>query len=131
MAEKIGFQVASAELEFPERTVLLTHGTKGQMKNSVMLLNHVAELRRAKETAEFFDSLLPIEQQKWVEELLGRIDFSAENMLVPYICILDTGVNRGHPLLAPVLASGDVHTVDPNWGVDDQEGHGTAMQWQG
>ena len=64
VAEKIGFQVASAELEFPERTILLTHGTKSQMKQSVLLLNHVAELRRAKETAEFFDSLSLIKQQE-------------------------------------------------------------------
>lgn len=127
VAEKIGFQVAGTELEFPERTVLLAHGTKGQMKRSVMLLNHVAELRRAKETAEFFDSLLPIEQQEWIEKLLSRSDFPSENVLVPYICILDTGINRGHPLLVSVLASGDLHTVDPNWGVDDQEGHGTEM----
>ena len=58
-AEALGFQVAAGELEFPERTVLLVHGSAGQMTSSMMTLNSIAELRRAKETSEFFDSLPP------------------------------------------------------------------------
>ena len=43
------------------------------------------------------------------------------------ICILDTGVNNGHELIAPVLSDRDCHTVNLDWGVDDKEGHGTLM----
>jgi hypothetical protein len=127
LAESLGFPVAPGELEFPERTVLLVRTSAGAMRRSMMILNSIAELRRAKETAEFFDSLPPEEQPAWMDELLGRCRFSRSDDPVPYICLLDTGVNSGHPLIAPALADSDLHTVEPAWGTDDAEGHGTAM----
>ena len=125
IAGQIGFELSRDELHFPDRMVLLMRGTQRQIKQSVMLLNNVAELRRAKETAEFFDALKPTEQREWVDNLLGRTQWPDEN--APHVCILDTGINAGHPLLAPLLASRDLHTVEPVWGVDDRDGHGTEM----
>jgi hypothetical protein len=122
-----GFQVAPGELKFPERTVLLARASAGAMSRSMMTLNSIAELRRAKETAEFFDALLPEEQPAWLDELLGRCRFSRADERVPYVCLLDTGINNGHPLIAPALADSDLHTVEPAWGTDDAEGHGTAL----
>ena len=46
---------------------------------------------------------------------------------MPYVCLLDTGINKGHPLISPAIADSDLHTVNPSWGIDDAEGHGTAM----
>jgi hypothetical protein len=46
---------------------------------------------------------------------------------VPYICILDTGINRGHPWISPALAEQDLHSVEPGWGTNDAQGHGTNM----
>ena len=43
------------------------------------------------------------------------------------MCILDTGVNRGHPLLKPSLDAADCQTCDPSWGTHDHDGHGTEM----
>ncbi len=122
-----GMRLAKGELRFPERTVFLAQATVEQMRASMVTLNSIAELRRPKETAEFFDSLLPAEQLEWLEDLLARTryPFSAED--VPYVCLLDTGVNRGHRLLAPALALADLHTVEPGWGTDDANGHGTEM----
>lgn len=126
IATQIGFEVSPDELHFPERIVLLVHGSQQQIQRSVMLLNSIAELRRAKETAEFFDALKPIEQREWVDELLNRTEWSQAD--TPYVCILDTGVNAGHPLLMPTLAPEDMHSVEPTaWGVDDKAGHGTGM----
>lgn len=127
LAEAQGFQVAPGELRFPERTVLLVRTSAGAMRRSMMTLNSIAELRRAKETAEFFDALSPEEQPSWVDELLGRCRFSGAGERVPYVCLLDTGINNGHPLIAAALADSDLHTVEPAWGTDDTEGHGTAM----
>ncbi|WP_240043227.1 S8 family peptidase [Pseudomonas fragi] len=45
----------------------------------------------------------------------------------PHVCIIDTGVNHGHPLLAPALTILDLHTIEPDWGIDDRNGHGTNM----
>lgn len=119
--------VSKSMLEFPERTVVLVYASKAKMQQSMMTLNSIAELRRAKETADFFDSLLPEEQPEWVEELLGRSQFPGQGENVPHICLLDTGVNNGHPLIEPVLSDADLHTVEPAWEVDDNNGHGTAM----
>lgn len=38
-----------------------------------------------------------------------------------------TGVNNGHQLLSAVIDDTDLQTVNPAWGADDSEGHGTAM----
>ena len=126
-AQALGMRVAPGDLIFPERTVLLASASLEQMQHSMLTLNSVAELRRAKETAEFFDSLRPDEQQEWLDELLERTAFPADADEVPRVCLLDTGVNRGHPLLGPALAAGDLHTVEPGWGTDDGHGHGTQM----
>lgn len=127
LAEAQGFQVPHGELQFPERTVLLAHGSASQMKRSMMTINSIAELRRAKETAELFDSLRPHEHHEWLDELLGRTQFTGHDEPVPHVCLLDTGINNAHPLIEPALADTDLHTVEPAWGTDDNEGHGTAM----
>ncbi len=120
-------RVATGEVTFPERTVVLAYASPAQMKRSVLLLNLVAELRAAKETAEFFDSLPPEEQHEWLDDLLGRIQFAPGGPAIPHVCVLDTGVNRGHPLISPALAEVDLHTVEPGWGSADGHGHGTEM----
>jgi hypothetical protein len=120
-------QVSNHQINFPERTIVLMYGSQQQFSASVMTLNCVAELRRAKETAEFFDGMTPIEQQEWVEETLARLTAAPEDDATTRVCLLDSGVNRGHPLLSPFIASTDLHTVNPAWGVDDTANHGTGL----
>jgi len=127
LAEGLGFRIAQGQIEFPERSILLVYGSVGQMQRSVFTLNSIAELRRAKETADFFDSLPPKEQSGWVDDLLQRMAIPNEYDTVPYVCVLDTGVNNGHPLLMSSLAGSDLHSVEPGWGTNDNEGHGTEV----
>ena len=126
-AEAQGMKVAEGELVFPERIVLLVCATLEQMRQSIVTLNNIAELRYPKETAEFFDYLRPDEQHEWLDDLLARTRYSSGGAEVPHVCLLDTGVNRGHPLLVPALAPDDLHTVKPSWGAGDTVGHGTGM----
>ena len=126
-AEAQGMRVVPGDLVFPERTVLLVSASLEQMQHSMLTLNSIAELRRAKETADFFGSLRREEQQEWLDELLTRTQFPADTDEVPRVCLLDTGVNRGHPFLNPALDPADLHTVEPGWGTDDAHGHGTQM----
>ncbi len=127
LAEARKMEAAQGELRFPERSVLLIRATVAQMRASILVLNSIAELRRPKETADFFDSLPPEEQEEWLEELLARTRFTPESKVAAHVCLLDTGVNRGHPLLEPALAANDLHTVEPAWGTNDIDGHGTEM----
>jgi Subtilase family len=127
LAEMHDLRVSPEQFEFPERTVLLMRGSRGQVTQSMMVLNSVAEFRRAKETADFFDSLSPEEQPAWLDELLQRMQFAVSDDATPHVCILDTGISNAHPLLEPALKDTDRHTVEPGWGIDDAHGHGTQM----
>jgi len=46
----------------------------------------------------------------------------------PAVCVLDTGINRGHALIEPALGVNDSFAIDADWGVEDHDpdGHGTA-----
>lgn len=127
LATAVGCTVSTKQVDFPERTVVLMHGSERQFSQTVATLNCVAELRRAKETAEFFDGMNVAEQRRWMDELLTRVNFPQHNDSVPRVCLLDSGVNRGHPLLAPLLTSSDLHTTHPEWGKDDEANHGTGL----
>jgi hypothetical protein len=124
-AEAVGWAVSQHVVAFPERSVLVATGTQAQLESSNLLLSLIAELRRAKETAAFFDELPGVEQAAWVDELLARVQLAPA--AAPYICVLDTGVNRGHRLLEDSLAEQDLHTVDPVWTSADEDGHGTEL----
>lgn len=127
LAELAGCRVGTQKVRFPERTVVLMFGSERQFAGSVLTLNCVAELRRAKETAEFFDQMGVVEQREWQDELLQRTRFVPDEEGVPRICLLDSGVNRGHPLLSPLIAPADLYTLDASGLVDDTANHGTGM----
>ena len=61
-----------------------------------------------------------------MDDLLGRTAYEVDDAS-NYISLLDTGVSRAHPLIAPVLSAEDRHAADPGWGLDDQVGHGTQL----
>ena len=126
LADAAGIKVSPGQLDFPERSVVTARGSLRQFRRSMTLLNGIAELRRAKETAEPFDSAGPEEQAEWLDELLSRTEFPISED-VPFVCLLDTGVNRGHRLLEPVVSSKDLHSVDPAQTGYDTHGHGTRM----
>lgn len=126
-AAEAGIEVAEGELAFPERLVMLVRASVAQLESAPLLLNSIAELRRAKETADLFDNMDLKEQADWITEFLSRLQHALSDDSVPRICLLDTGINRGHPLIEPALAEEDLHTLDPAWGLNDDHGHGTQM----
>lgn len=127
LAEMSQCTVSDAVVDFPERSVAVMFGSQQQLAQSVMTLNSIAELRRAKETAEIFVRMGVVEQQQWADDLLDRLQLPPVTDDVPRVCLLDSGVNRGHPLLDPLIAPDDLHTVDENWGTNDTANHGTGL----
>jgi len=111
-------------LYFPETVVLLTKCNRKDLEELIEASPHIAEFRRAKETPRFFIAeLTRAEQAEWIEDLLNRLEVSEDDTIA--VTVLDTGVNNGHPLLAPVLKDKDCHTYHPSWEKHDHEGHGT------
>ena len=124
-AQKVKLEVGDEQLRFPDRLVVLAYGTREQMTGSIELLDVIAELRLAKEVPTSFVRMNAIEQEGWAKDLEDRITEPSPD--APAVCIVDTGVNAGHPLLEPAMSKRDLHAYDPSWGVQDDDGHGTGM----
>lgn len=118
-------EVAARRLMFDDRIVTLVRGTPAQLAASITVLNDLAEVRRAKETATVFVDMGPEDQGEWARELRERV--TPPSAEAPAVCVLDTGVTRGHPLLEASLDADDCHACDPGWGAHDHDGHGTEM----
>ena len=117
--------VSNEKLRFGDRIVTLVRASASQLASSIDVLDDLAELRRAKELARSFTSMDADEQATWVEDLRART--TAPSQDAPAVCVFDTGVTRGHPLLSDALAPEDCHTCEPKWGTHDHHGHGTEM----
>jgi len=125
-APDLGFEVISNALRFVDRTVVLVRGTREQLSLGADVLGIIAEVRKAKIAADFFDRLPIAEQRDWIASLLRRLQPAPAG--APVVGLLDTGLNHGHPLIAPIINAGqDLHTYKPQWGVHDSRPHGTWM----
>jgi hypothetical protein len=130
-ASQVGMTLGERRLEFDDRIVVLALTSAKRLSSSLYVLNDLAEVRRAKDLATFFVNQPPIDQAAWSADLAARLTPPANN--APAVCVLDTGVSRGHPLLSPALAEEDVHAANPAWGGADDGGgkemmgHGTEM----
>jgi hypothetical protein len=111
-------------LKFPERAIILIQANKEQLRDLIASSDVLAEFRRAQETTRFWMNLSPFEQSDWVKDLLERMQVNASNVS---ICILDTGVNNGHPLIQPLLKDEDCQAWLSDWGTNDHNKHGTLM----
>lgn len=130
-AEQTGLDVGERRLGFDDRIVIVVRGTIAQLSVSLDVLNDLAEVRKAKESATFFVDASPEEQAEWLANLKQRVSPALAN--APTVCLLDTGVTQAHPLLEDLIAPNDAMAVDPAWGGHDNGGgpgnmgHGTEM----
>lgn len=130
--ENIGIDVKHNDagarvIVFPERAVLLINANRTHLIELMLHSDLLAEFRAGQEPAGFWVNENNVEQQNWVDDLLGRIELVDSNVK---ICLLDSGVNNGHQLLQPLIDDANTLTVDNVWGTDDHEsgaGHGTLM----
>ncbi|MDD5464943.1 MAG: S8 family peptidase [Candidatus Omnitrophica bacterium] len=118
-------RAADGLIKFPERMVKLIFVNKRQLERLTTLSDDIAEYRLAKETAALLLEMENKDQMEWVKDLLSRCQVNPNPNVS--VCILDSGVNNGHPLLSLVLNNDDCQAVDNSWGVDDHDGHGTLM----
>ena len=124
-AEHFGLTVGEQVITFVDRTVLLVTGSARDLAQSIDILGMIAEVRLPKTTAALFTEMTAVEQREWIDDMLRRLEPPAQGG--PFVCLFDTGLNQGHPLLTQVVDLADLHTYKPAWGVDDRYGHGTQM----
>ncbi|ABC30162.1 Subtilisin-like serine protease [Hahella chejuensis KCTC 2396] len=125
LIHQLNLDARQGVIKFPERIVKVIFASMSDLEKLTQTSDLIAEYRLAKTTSAFFMEMSAKEQSQWVTDLLNRIDKPEHS--VSSVCILDTGVNNGHPLLRPHLADEDCQSIDPNWGVNDRDQHGTLM----
>ena len=125
VCQRFGIRLASEQLRFPERDVRLAYTDQVTLARLMTNADALAEIRRAKDTPSLFLELPHGEQRAWSLELLQRLNLPVPQNIA--VCVLDTGMTRTHPLLAPGLSPTDVHVYDPTWPGGDEQGHGTNM----
>ncbi len=124
MAGARGMEVSTEFLQFPDRIVTLAHGSVETLAASIDVVDAIAELRRAKDNPEFFLGEGRDSAKDWINQLLERTTPASSDV---GLCLLDTGVNYGHPLIEPFVEERDFQTVRPEWNTGDVRGHGTEM----
>ncbi|WP_394700714.1 S8 family peptidase [Maridesulfovibrio sp.] len=117
-------------LHLKDRIVVLVHGTINELSECSELFGFMAEVRKAKDTAESITQLATFEQSEFINDLINRTQPAGDES--PAVCILDTGVNYGHSLLRDHLLDDKVFAYNDDWGVTDHNigafaGHGTRM----
>ncbi len=120
-----GIELSDKFIRFPEVVVILARGNLNQWINVQSLFSHLAEFRRAKIVPSEFIDLPPSDQAEFIDDLLKRTVYADQS--APAVTLLDTGINRGHPLLGDAITEQDAHAWNVEWTVNDIQGHGTEM----
>jgi hypothetical protein len=112
-------------LKFPERSVILALASRPMLLSLLDSSEYVAEFKAAREPITYFLDIANSDQSDHVSDLLDRL--VCDDSAGVRVCLLDTGVNSGHPLIAPILSQSDCQAIDPSWGTHDHCRHGTKM----
>ena len=122
VAAERGWQVVPGFLTFPDNVIALVRASASELGTLLSTSAVPSELHRARVTSEIFN-LDPLDQDQRVAELAGRIKAAEPDAAA--VCVLDTGLMSGHPLLhASVDRS--LSALD-GVGPGDLDGHGTMM----
>ncbi len=124
-AARVGLRTGTNVIVLPEHTILAVYGTGNQFALDLALLNCIAEIRAGRDYADFFENLRVDEQMDFAKSLAAEICRPAQDSLA--VCVLDTGVNRGHPLLDAMLHPADNLSINTGWAAADDYNHGTPM----
>ena len=111
-------------LTFPERSVILVYANKELLTNLLQSSDQIAEFRGVKTLANFLLNEYRSEQLEWIDDVRNRVVTNTNSNSV--VCILDTGLNNGHPLITDIVPDRNCATVVGE-GSADRNGHGTNM----
>jgi len=121
----LGLEIPDQKLVLPEHIVVIVQATRAQVESSLDLLNALSEIRIARPCSVGLTDLSGMEQEEWLDEALDRIHWPSDE--APAVCLIDSGVNRAHPLIEPLLTDRDSETVFSDGDRSDDLKHGTPM----
>jgi hypothetical protein len=121
----LGLSFPDLKLVLPEHIVIVVRATRTLIESSLDLLNALSEIRKARPCSVGLTDLSGGEQEEWIDEALERIHWPADD--APAVCLIDSGVNRAHPLIEPLLNERDCETVFADDDRSDDLEHGTPM----
>jgi hypothetical protein len=124
-AGSLNIRLSDQQRKFPDYVVILAYTSLNDLCQFPSLLRYLGELRRASIVPTEFIDLSPAGQTEFINAMLERTTFAGE--AAPAVCILDRGVNRGHPLLEHALAEEHNLAWIDDWTSADRSGHGTEM----
>ena len=125
LCNSLNIQTKDQCIAFPERMILGAFLNHEKLALLLSRSSRIAEYRKMPTPTSFFTKLSRAEQRAWSLDLSNRIHL--EDHPNTSICLLDTGINNGHPILAPLIKDSDKHTIDITKGTNDKAGHGTNM----
>ena len=125
LSSTVGLRVGKGRINLPEHTILAAYGTGEVIAKDLALLSCIAELRQGRDYADFFDAMQVPEQAAWASDLAKRT--RPADSTAPFITILDTGINRGHPVLQTHIPAEHNQTINQEWTAADDCSHGTMM----
>ncbi|MEL6825530.1 MAG: S8 family peptidase [Pseudomonadota bacterium] len=126
-ARRLKCRVAEPDtyLRFPDVTVVPIYATQIEIEILLFGTLGIAEIRRASDSPTFFTSDVRGDEREWMDEYAERVNWPPSD--APTVCLLDTGVNRAHPLIEPALSPAHMEAIQSDWLTDDHAGHGTGM----
>lgn len=121
----IGVRDVGRPTEFVETVVQNVRATPTELQTLLRSTGAIVELRKASSFVSDFLDMTPTQRSDLGQSLQRRI--VQPPAAAPRVTILDTGVDRSHPLLSHALPANRCHTAEPSWGTSDRDGHGTRM----
>ena len=119
-----GIELSPEELVFPEVSIRLVRVDGDSLEKLFKSMGYIEAVRPSALPVSEVIALDAREQKEFVDDMVDRLAVETSTTAV---CVLDSGVNREHPLLAPVIAEDAALSADPSWTGHDGRGHGTEM----
>lgn len=123
---QLGIEHKDQSLEFPERIVVLARANRQDLECVFYTSSTFMRCSSVPTLAGFIADEGGEGQRDWLQMIKDQYHYDRIDAH-KYLCLLDSGVSAGHPLLLPVLADDDRMTVEEAWGVNDKWPHGTMM----
>lgn len=121
---EIGIALSKEELLFPEVAVRMVRAGGPGLQRLFDSMGYIESIRPCGVSVSEVVDLDSKSQREFVDDMVARLSVEPG---VTSVCVLDSGVNRSHPLLAPVVDRESVMSANPGWPGLDDRGHGTGM----